>query len=150
MIADVLDSAITSSQADPRQTGAMSGRPARYDSGDSCIDSPHAGLRDATLGVDPAPLPAGSASRPRQGDEGFVVLTGELDVTLGTEIRRLRAGEFIVVPAGTIHTFATVNDAPASVLVTMTPQIDALVRELHEVPEDERAAVWARYDSRPV
>jgi quercetin dioxygenase-like cupin family protein len=44
--------------------------------------------------------------------------------------RRLSAGEFIVVPAGTIHTFVTVNDAPAAVLVTMTPQVDALVREL--------------------
>ncbi len=51
-----------------------------------------------------------------------------LSMRLGTEVRRLSAGEFIVVPAGTIHTFATVNDAPASVLVTMTPQIDALVR----------------------
>jgi hypothetical protein len=36
------------------------------------------------------------------------------------------------------------------VLVTMTPQIDALVRELHQVPEDERPLVWARHDSRPV
>ncbi len=98
----------------------------------------------------PHPFPQAPLHVHDRGDEGFVVLTGELDVTLDTEVRRLSAGEFIVVPAGTLHTFATVNDAPASVLVTMTPQIDALVRELHEVPEDERAAVWARYDSRPV
>lgn len=77
-----------------------------------------------------------------------MVLAGALDVTLGSEIRRLVAGEFVVVPAGTTHTFATVDDQPTSILVTMTPQIDALVRELHQVPDEEREAVWARYDSR--
>ena len=63
---------------------------------------------------------------------------------------RLGAGEFVVVTAGMVHTFATVGDRPASIVVTMTPEIDALVRELHEVPEEERPLVWARYNSRPV
>lgn len=31
------------------------------------------------------------------------------------------------------HTFATVDDTPTTVLVAMTPEIDALVRELHRV-----------------
>ena len=84
------------------------------------------------------------------GDEGFVVLSGELEVTLGKEIRRLGAGEFVIVPAGMAHTFATVDDTPVSVLATMTPQIDALVQELHTVAEEERPFVWARYDSRQV
>jgi hypothetical protein len=35
-------------------------------------------------------------------------------------------------------------------LVTMSPHIDALVRELHEVSEEERAALWAHYNSRLV
>ncbi len=65
-------------------------------------------------------------------------------------MRRLGPGEFVVVPAGTTHTFATVDDIPTSILVTMTPEIDALVRELHQVPEEERPLVWARYDSRMV
>ena len=85
-----------------------------------------------------------------RGDEGFIVLTGELDVTLGSEVRRLQSGDFVLVDAGTPHTFATVGDTPTSVLVAMTPDVDALVRELHEVPEDERPLVWARYDSRIV
>jgi hypothetical protein len=38
----------------------------------------------------------------------------------------------------------------SSSLVTMTPNIDALVRELHEVPEEERPLVWARHHSRMV
>jgi quercetin dioxygenase-like cupin family protein len=96
----------------------------------------------------PVPYPQAPLHIHDGGDEGFVVLDGKLDVTLGTEVRRLHAGEFVVVTAGTPHTFATVDDTPASVLVTMSPQIDALVRELHEVPEAERPAVWARYNSR--
>jgi quercetin dioxygenase-like cupin family protein len=85
-----------------------------------------------------------------RGDEAFIVLTGELDVTLGSDVRRLQPGDSVMVDAGTPHTFATVADTPTSVLVAMTPDVDALVRELHEVPEDERGPVWARYDSRLV
>jgi len=68
-------------------------------------------------------------------------------VTVGAEVRRLGAGEFVVVTGGTVHTFATVDDTPASIIVTMTPQIDALVQELHQVPEEEWPAVWARYNT---
>jgi quercetin dioxygenase-like cupin family protein len=75
------------------------------------------------------------------------VLQGELDVTLGDTIQRLTAGEFVIVRAGTIHTFATVGDTSASVLVTMTPEIDALIRELHQVPTEQREAVWGRFNS---
>jgi quercetin dioxygenase-like cupin family protein len=82
------------------------------------------------------------------GDEAFIVLTGELDVTLGSEVRRLQTSEFVLVQAGTPHTFATVSDTPTSVLVAMTHDVDALVRELHEAPEHERPLVWARHDSR--
>ena len=96
----------------------------------------------------PHPHPQAPLHVHDRGDEGFVVLTGELDVTLGPDVRRLGVGEFVVVPAGTPHTFATVGELPTSVLVTMTPNIDALVRELHEVPEEERPLVWARHHSR--
>ncbi len=98
----------------------------------------------------PYPEPQAPLHFHDRGDEGFVVLAGELDVTLGPEVRRLGPGEFVVVPAGTVHTFATVGELPTSVLVTMTPNIDALVRELHEVPEEERPLVWARHHSRMV
>jgi len=100
--------------------------------------------------LNPVPYPQAPLHVHDRGDEGFVVLTGELDVTLGSEVRRLTAGEFVVVSAGTPHTFATVGDLPTTVLVTMTPQIDALVRELHQVPEEERPLVWARHHSRPL
>lgn len=100
--------------------------------------------------LDPQPYPQAPLHVHDSGDEGFVVLSGELDVTVGSDVMRLTSGEFVVVPAGTAHTFATVGDSPVSILVAMTPQIDALVRELYQVPEEERALVWARYHSRVV
>jgi mannose-6-phosphate isomerase-like protein (cupin superfamily) len=85
-----------------------------------------------------------------RGDEGFVVLQGRIEVTRGDEVEQLSAGEFVIVGAGTPHTFATVDNEPATVLVTMTPEIDELVRALHEVAPEEREAVWGRYHSSPL
>ena len=98
--------------------------------------------------LDPYPFPQAPLHVHDRGDEGFIVLTGSLDVTIDSEVKRLGSGEFVVVLAGTTHTFATVDNTPTSILVTMTPEIDALVRELHQVSEEERPSVWARYDSR--
>jgi quercetin dioxygenase-like cupin family protein len=98
--------------------------------------------------LEPYPFPQAPLHVHEQGDEGFIVLRGLLDVTVGAEVRRLEPGEFVLVEAGTPHTFATVDDSATSVLVAMTPDVDALVRELHEVPEEERPLVWARHRAR--
>ena len=100
--------------------------------------------------LEPLPVPQAPLHVHDRGDEGFIVLNGLLDVTLGSDVRRLEPGEFVLVEAGTPHTFATVDDVATSVLVAMTPDVDALVRELHQVPEDERPLVWARHKSRMV
>lgn len=99
--------------------------------------------------LEPYPQPQAPLHVHERGDEGFIVLEGRLDVTCDTDVTRLGAGEFVIVRAGTPHTFATVDGDGATVLATMTPEIDALVRALHEVDPDERDAVWARYHSRP-
>jgi quercetin dioxygenase-like cupin family protein len=81
-------------------------------------------------------------------DEGFCVLSGVLEVLAGEERRILEAGDFLVVPAGTRHTFATVGDAPTWVLAVMTPEVADLVDELHLAQsQQERQALWTRYDS---
>lgn len=98
--------------------------------------------------LQPYPFPQAPLHVHDRGDEAFVVLTGLLDVTMDSEVRRLGAGEFAFIEAGTQHTFATVDDTPTSVLVAMTPDVDALIRELHQVPEEEQPLVWARYNSR--
>jgi mannose-6-phosphate isomerase-like protein (cupin superfamily) len=82
------------------------------------------------------------------GDEAFCVLRGRLEVLVGDSRRLLEEGEFVTVPAGTVHTFATVGDAVAEILCVMTPEIDELVAELHRVSTDEeRAAAWASHHS---
>jgi quercetin dioxygenase-like cupin family protein len=84
-------------------------------------------------------------------DEAFCVLDGRLEVLVGVERRALGPGEHVIVPAGTTHTFATIGDAPVSVLAVMTEEIDALVAALHQVSTPaERDAVWARFRSAPV
>ncbi|MEU4243282.1 cupin domain-containing protein [Actinoplanes sp. NPDC026619] len=83
-----------------------------------------------------------------RSDEGFCVLDGRLEVLVGGERRILGPGDHVVVPAGTVHTFATVDDGGARVLAVMTPEVDQLVTELHTASTDEeRAAVWGRYHS---
>jgi mannose-6-phosphate isomerase-like protein (cupin superfamily) len=76
-------------------------------------------------------------------DEAFCVLRGRLEVLVGDERRIIEAGQHITVPAGTTHTFATVDDEGADVLAVMTPEIDRLVAALHRpLSEDESAALW--------
>lgn len=84
------------------------------------------------------------------GDEAFYVLDGLLDVQDGESRHRLEAGGLHVVRAGSAHTFATVGDTRARVLVVMTPEIDALVTAIHSGEVDDMAALWARHHSSMV
>lgn len=86
-----------------------------------------------------------------RSDEAFCVLGGRLEVLVGGVRRVLQPGEHVTVPAGTTHTFATVDAAGAQVLAVMTPEVDQLVTALHAASTDEeRAVVWARYNSEVV
>jgi mannose-6-phosphate isomerase-like protein (cupin superfamily) len=83
-----------------------------------------------------------------RSDEAFCVLRGELEVLVGSTRHGLTEGDHILVPAGTVHTFATVGTAGAQILVVMTEEIDELVAALHAASSDEeREAVWSRYHS---
>lgn len=76
------------------------------------------------------------------------MLQGRLEVLIGSTRRVLEPGDYLTVPAGTTHTFATVDAAGAQVLAVMTPEVDQLVTTLHTAStDDERAAIWARYHS---
>ena len=86
-----------------------------------------------------------------RSDEAFCVLDGRLEVLVGTTRQVLEPGDVVTIPAGTTHTFATVDDGGARVLAVMTPEVDQLVTELHTAATDqERAAVWARHHSEVV
>ena len=86
-----------------------------------------------------------------RGDEGLCVLRGRLRVLVGDEWVELGSGEHVTVPAGTRHTFATVDQDGAEVLAVMTPEIDELVAALHTVVDErDRAALWERHHARVV
>ncbi|MGP8008930.1 MAG: cupin domain-containing protein [Acidimicrobiales bacterium] len=82
-------------------------------------------------------------------DEAFCVLAGTLEVLVGAERRILHQGDYVEIPAGTVHTFATVGDESVTVLAVMTEEIENLVSNLHwTMDEDERATVWETFHSR--
>jgi mannose-6-phosphate isomerase-like protein (cupin superfamily) len=86
-----------------------------------------------------------------RSDEAFCVLRGRLEVVVGDTRRVLDEGEYVTIPAGTPHTFATVDATPAQILAVMSPEVDQLIRALHSAGTDaDRAAVWARYHSEVV
>lgn len=80
--------------------------------------------------------------------EAFCVLRGRLEVLVGHERRIIGAGEYVVIPAGMRHTFATVEPDGVDLLAVMSPEIDELVAALHRSDSaDDRVAVWKRYRS---
>ena len=77
------------------------------------------------------------------GDEAFVCLDGDLEVMVGSTRRTVPPGSFLLVPAGTAHTFAARGGA--HVLAVMSPEIAELINGLHaELSEEERRALWDR------
>lgn len=57
------------------------------------------------------PANAGPPPHTHAWEEIYVVLSGELDVTVGGETTRLRPGGFAHVPAGTVHGYRNITDA---------------------------------------
>ena len=98
------------------------------------------------------PYPGDQAPRHvhNSGDEAFCVFEGSLEVVLGKERRVLGPGDVAMVPAGTVHTFATHGDRVVRMIAVMSPEVDALVEALHAPSGDDAAEVWARYDSEIV
>jgi uncharacterized cupin superfamily protein len=97
--------------------------------------------------LDPYPGDQAPVHIHHRGDEAFYVLDGELEVLDGDERHRLSPGQMHMVLAGSAHTFATVGDLGARVLVVMTPEIDRLVASLHSGPVDDIDALWAAHHS---
>jgi quercetin dioxygenase-like cupin family protein len=82
-------------------------------------------------------------------DEAFCVLSGTLEVLVGKERRLLTQGEYVEIPAGTVHTFATVGSEPVTMLAVMTPEIDNLITALHQATgESQRLSIWETFRSR--
>jgi quercetin dioxygenase-like cupin family protein len=56
-------------------------------------------------------------------DEAFYVLDGTFEFGIGAENHLAKAGEFVKVPLGEVHTFKNAGSAPARLLIVNTPGI---------------------------
>lgn len=87
-----------------------------------------------------------------EADEAFYVLDGELEVLVGERRTVVPAGTLVMVPRGTTHTFATVGDAGARILVVMAPEVADLIDALHEpdLTPEAKAGIWRDHRSAVV
>lgn len=96
----------------------------------------------------------------RSTEEIFYVLEGSLLFQLGPRQFEARAGAFVYVPAGAVHTFSNPAPVPARVLVVNTPggfegyfsEVARLMATEAAWPPSDRAgllALMAKYDTFP-
>jgi len=90
-------------------------------------------------------------------DEGFYVVSGTAEFTVGEATYAAPAGTLVMVPPGAPHTFANPGDEPAVLLNTFTPDLYVqYFRDLREMidagqPMTDAAVtdVMARYATEP-
>jgi quercetin dioxygenase-like cupin family protein len=87
--------------------------------------------------------PRGVGAPPHEHDfgESYYVLDGSLSVTVAGQEVVLGAGEFVHIPAGTVHGFKATADFPTRFLVLQSPGdadefFRACAREMTKMPAD--------------
>lgn len=106
----------------------------------------------------PPHAPSPPAHVHRAHEEGFYVLEGEIEFTVGGKTTRLGAGGWVLVPIGAPHTFANPGSAPARFLNTFTPnrylgyfdEMAALISASGPPTPAQARDVMARYDTEVV
>jgi mannose-6-phosphate isomerase-like protein (cupin superfamily) len=81
-------------------------------------------------------------------DEAWHVVSGALRFRLSDRVVVAEAGSTVLIPAGTAHTFGNAGPEPSRYIMILPARLDELINHLHEVDGAERAAVYARYESR--
>jgi mannose-6-phosphate isomerase-like protein (cupin superfamily) len=116
----------------------------------------------ATLGVAEFAVPPHAPTPPphlhHAHEEGFYVLEGELEFLAGKETVRARAGTFVMVPIGALHTFSNPTDRPARFLNTFTPpryihyfeEMSQLLQAGVAPSSPQLTELMARYDTEVV
>jgi mannose-6-phosphate isomerase-like protein (cupin superfamily) len=83
-------------------------------------------------------------------DETWYVLEGVLRIRVGNSEVEARVGSAVLVPRGTPHTYWNPGPGLTRYLLVMTPNIYALIQEIHAMTDRSPAAVRAvfeRHDS---
>jgi uncharacterized cupin superfamily protein len=76
-------------------------------------------------------------------DEAWYVLEGTLCVRRGAEVVQAQAGEGVLVPKGTPHTYWNPGPGLLHYLLIMTSNIYGLIQDIHNLPERTPAALQA-------
>ena len=121
---------------------------------DGSTTSHRLGIAELTI----APHTAGPPQhRHARHDEGFYVVSGTAQFTVGDQSYDAVQGTLVMIPPGAPHTFANVSDQPAVLLNTFTPDLYVqYFRDLRDLiasgqPLDARGIeqVMARYATEP-
>jgi uncharacterized cupin superfamily protein len=80
-------------------------------------------------------------------DEAWFVLSGRLGFQVGEAEREVGAGESILVPRGTPHSYWNAVAGPTRYLLVMTPRIHELIQALHGGERDDYARIFEEHDS---
>lgn len=83
----------------------------------------------------------------RSDDEAWVVLEGRLAFSVGVEEREVAAGDSLLVPHGTPHSYWNPVAEPARYLLVMTPRIHRLIEALHAGKRTDFAKIFEEHDS---
>jgi quercetin dioxygenase-like cupin family protein len=95
--------------------------------------------------------------RHAQHDEGFYVVSGTVQFTIGETTHTAVAGTLAMIPPGAPHTFANPGDTPAVLLNTFTPDLyvqyfrdlRAMIAGGRELTAEATVAVMSRYATVP-
>jgi quercetin dioxygenase-like cupin family protein len=92
--------------------------------------------------------PQGSGPPPHHHpwDEIFLVLEGQLEVTIGDDqIRRMGPGSIAHVPGGTVHSFRNVSDQMKMLSITTAGRAVEMFTALAQVPPEEYPELGRRF-----
>jgi quercetin dioxygenase-like cupin family protein len=90
-----------------------------------------------------APRGVGPPPHHHAWDEAYYVVEGDVRFTIDGRERVLSAGDFVLIPGGTVHGFAGASDGPARMLIFSAPAhaddfFRDASREIREMPDDLR------------
>jgi mannose-6-phosphate isomerase-like protein (cupin superfamily) len=77
------------------------------------------GLRRIVLAAGRLGASEGGPPHLHHGEEILHILSGEVEVTVGSEIRRCRAGDVVIIPTDTPHRFMTITETEMEVVAEL-------------------------------
>jgi mannose-6-phosphate isomerase-like protein (cupin superfamily) len=80
-------------------------------------------------------------------DEAWYVLEGRLGLQLGHERVEIGAGDGVLAPRGTPHSYWNAHAAPTRYLLVLTPRLRSLVEALHAVGRSDYATIFHEHRS---